>query len=125
MDKKIEQRLKISNFKKYMASIILTTGITACMINTFDNTVDHTQEVCPLTNVLGLEHQIDMINSSEKNRQEKIFAYNSLRSILINSYDDYNLTYGNSVIVEQYKTPSEIIIPQNNRQIIKIFRITK
>ena len=57
---------------KVIKNLVVCAGASAIIGGTFgglalyDSHIDHTEEICPFTHILGIEHQIEKIQEKEK-----------------------------------------------------------
>ena len=75
--------MKRENIKRNIATIALVATLVAGGTGiAIDKSIDHTEDYCPFCNVLGMEHQVNVINNSKK--------YENYRAKYVH---DYNTTY--------------------------------
>lgn len=71
MEKKINKKKIVKYAAAGLLTAVLATGVG---FEIYDSTIDHTQELCPLTNFLGDEHQYRQMINDYKAKGIKGFA---------------------------------------------------
>lgn len=61
---------------------LMALGVASILIDEVDKRFDHTNEICPLTKVFGLEHQVNAINSDSNN------LFNGISAKIVKEYTE-------------------------------------
>lgn len=89
----------IKNLVVCAGAAAIIGGGTAVGLALYDSHIDHTEEICPFTHILGVEHQIEKIQEKEKylhvftdstmiyNKDEIIYVKEMIPYYEYNGYD--------------------------------------
>ena len=61
---------------------LMALGVASILIDEVDKRFDHTEKICPLTKVFGINHQVNAINRNDNN------LFNGISAKLVNEYTE-------------------------------------
>lgn len=98
-------KIEIKKIKKYASNALLALVVTGGLVVAINEyTVNHNDNICLLTRIVGYEHQITKINTDEYNIENGIFAVYSPK--LYELPDGYVLNYDDKL---GYKTEESYV----------------
>lgn len=106
-------KIEIKKIKKYASNALLALVVTGSVVVAINEyTVNHNDNICLLTRIVGYEHQITKINTDKNNIENGIFAVYSPK--LYELPEGYVLNYDDKLGYKTEKSHIAYDVSNNN-----------
>ena len=107
-------KIDVKKIKKYAGNTILAVALAGALALTVNEyTVNHNDNICLLTRIIGYEHQVSKINNDPDNIKNGVFAVYSPN--LYEVPDGYFIDYDEKIAYKPVKEHIAYDVNDNNR----------